>query len=124
MGNTTPDKRRIRGVNINPQLCGASCVTGGFSLLTGLNAHDTLLEMSRKFAPLAPHPSNLPTVRYHALRAQAAYLRNPNRTDGPSRWEAEEAALSIEAEAEALSESVYWERADQVAREFTLLTVG
>lgn len=59
--------------------------------------------------------------RYHALRAQAAYLRNPNRTDGPSKWEAEEAATSLDAEADALCETLFYEGADRAAREFTLL---
>lgn len=79
--------------------------------------------MSRKPASPAAHPSNLPAVRYHALRAQAAYLRNPNRTDGPSRWEAEEAAVALDAEADALTESLYWAGAERAAREFPLLNL-
>jgi len=75
--------------------------------------------MSRKPASsAATHPSNLPTVRFHALRAQAAYLRNPNRTDGPSKWEAEEAAAALDAEADTLTESLYWSGAERAAKEF------
>lgn len=77
--------------------------------------------MSR-IKPAATHPSNLPTVRYHALRAQAAYLRNPNRTDGPSKWEAEEAAASLDAEADALCETLFYAGAERAAREFPSLT--
>lgn len=79
------------------------------------------MSLITRIAPNASHPSNLPTVRYHALRAQAAYLRNPNRTDGPSKWEAEEAATSLDAEADALAETLYWEGAERAAREFTSL---
>lgn len=69
---------------------------------------------------IAPNASHAPTAtsRYHALRAQAAYLRNPNRTDGPSKWEAEEAALSLDAEADTLCESLYWAGSDRAARGF------
>ena len=72
---------------------------------------------------IVPIVSHTPTEasRYHALRAQTAYLRDPSRTDGPSRWEAEESALSIDEEADALSESLYWSGAERVAREFSLL---
>lgn len=72
---------------------------------------------------ITPNTSHAPTAnaRYHALRAQAAYLRNPNRTDGPSKWEAEEAALSLDAEADALSEALFYEGAERAAREFTPL---
>ena len=80
--------------------------------------------MSRKPASPATHPSNLPTVRFHALRAQAAYLRNPNRTDGPSKWEAEEVAAALDAEADALAESLYWSGAERAARDFPSLTPG
>lgn len=63
-------------------------------------------------------------IRYHALRAQAAYLRNPNRTDGPSKWEAEEVAAKLDAEADTLSESLFYAGAARVARVFASLTVG
>ena len=62
------------------------------------------------------------TVRYHALRAQAAYLLSPTRRDGPTRGEAEEVAASLHAEADTLTESLYWSRASRVARDFPSLT--
>lgn len=69
---------------------------------------------------ITPNTSHAPTAnaRYHALRAQASYLRNPNRTDGPSKWEAEEVAAGLDAEADTLCESLYWEGAERAAREF------
>lgn len=78
--------------------------------------------MSR-IKPTATHPSNLPTVRYHALRAQAAYLRNPNRTDGPSKWEAEEVAAALDTEADTLCETLFYAGADRAARVFTSLPI-
>lgn len=72
---------------------------------------------------IAPNTSHAPTAnaRYHALRAQAVYLRNPNRTDGPSKWEAEEVAAALDAEADALCETLFYVAADRAAREFTPL---
>lgn len=80
--------------------------------------------MSRKSASSTTHPSNLPTVRFHALRAQAAYLRNPNRTDGPSKWEAEEVAAALDAEADTLSETLFYAGAERAVREFTSLRLA
>ena len=73
-----------------------------------------------------PNTSHAPTAtsRYHALRAQAAYLRNPNRTDGPSKYEAEEVAAKLDAEADTLSESLFYAGAARAARVFASLTVG
>lgn len=68
------------------------------------------------------NPFNLPTVRYHALRAQAAYLRSPKRTDGPSKWEAEEVAAALDVEANTLTESLFYAGAERAARVFTPLT--
>lgn len=57
-------------------------------------------------------------LRYQAIRAQIAYLRSPLRTDGPSRYEAEEAAASLEKEADALSEQLYWDGAERAEKNF------
>lgn len=72
---------------------------------------------------IASNTSHAPTAnaRYHALRAQAVYLRSPNRTDGPSKWEAEEAAASLDAQADALCETLFYAGAERAAREFTPL---
>ena len=71
--------------------------------------------MSRKPSVSAP-PIVLPITRYQALRAQAAYLRSPTRTNGPSRWEAEEVAASLDVESDVLTESLYWSGAEKAAR--------
>lgn len=75
---------------------------------------------------IAPNTSHTPNAvsRYHALRAQAAYLRNPNRTDGPSKWEAEEVAAALDAEADTLSETLFYAGAERAAREFTPLRLA
>lgn len=71
-----------------------------------------------------PNTSHAPTEasRYQALKAQIAYLRSPTRRDGPSRWEAEEVALSLENEADALCETLFYAGAARAAREYALLT--
>lgn len=74
---------------------------------------------------IIPNTSHTPTAasRYHALRAQIAYLRSPTRRDGPARGEAEDAALSLEAEADAMTEALYWDGAERAARVFTPLHI-
>ena len=73
---------------------------------------------------IARNTSHAPTesARYQALRAQIAYLRSPDRRDGPARGEAEDATLSLEKEADALCESLYWSGAECATRGFTPLT--
>jgi hypothetical protein len=58
------------------------------------------------------------TTRYQAIRAQINYLRSPLRKDGPSRYEAEEAILSLEKEADALGEQLYWDGAERAEKNF------
>lgn len=79
--------------------------------------------MSRHITPNTSHTPNA-VSRYHALRAQAAYLRNPNRTDGPSKWEAEEVAAALDAEADTLSETLFYAGAERAVREFTSLRLA
>lgn len=47
-------------------------------------------------------------LKYQALIAQANYLRSPGRSDGPSRYEAEDAAAALEKEAEEISEELFY----------------
>lgn len=54
-------------------------------------------------------------ARYWSLREQAEHLRSPNRRGGPSRYEAEECAAQIDAEANELSESMFYETVKQDA---------
>lgn len=46
--------------------------------------------------------------RFHNLRGQAYDLRNPLRSTGPSRYEAEETAAQMDREADEVSEELYW----------------
>lgn len=57
-------------------------------------------------------------LRLQAIRAQINYLRSPLRKDGPSRYEAEEAILSLEKEADTLSEQLYWDGAERAEKNF------
>jgi len=54
------------------------------------------------------------TTRYQAIRAQIAYLRSPERKDGPSRYEAEEAISFLEREAEALCEQLFLDSVEKI----------
>jgi len=57
-----------------------------------------------------PHPSAqpLPVVQFYSLVAEANWLRSPSRRTGPSRHEAEEHALELDAQAAALTEELFW----------------
>ena len=57
-------------------------------------------------------------LRHQAIRAQIAYLMSPLRQDGPSRYEATEAILSLQKEADALSEQLYWDGAERADKNF------
>lgn len=46
-------------------------------------------------------------LKYQALIAQVNYLRSPGRSDGPSCYEAEDAA-ALEKEAEGISEELFY----------------
>lgn len=47
-------------------------------------------------------------LKYQALIAQVNYLRSPGRSDGPSCYEAEDAAAALEKEAEGISEELFY----------------
>ena len=46
-------------------------------------------------------------TRYHALVAQAIYLRSPERRDGPAQGEAGEVAAAMEEEAEEIVRGLF-----------------
>jgi hypothetical protein len=62
-----------------------------------------MVRSKAKLTPLAEK-----RLKYQALIAQINYLRSPCRTDGPSRYEAEEVIQSLEREAELLAEELFY----------------
>lgn len=47
-------------------------------------------------------------IKYQGLIAQINYLRSPARKDGPSIYEAEDAIIALEKEADRLSEELFY----------------